>query len=307
MEWIETTAKTVDEARDLAIEKLGIDESEAELEILEEPKQGLFGRTRGQARVRARVSPKAPRSKDDRGDRRRNKKRRGGEQNKSSGNGSSADKSSVNQPSGNSPSENNPSDSKPSDSKPSDHAGKSKPPSEKARGSKKMDNASVEEVSSCVEDFLAGLTKAFDIETGISIEHDDDEVRAEIEGKHGLLLGPKARTLDAIQELTRVTASRAAPSSARIKVDVGGYREARREALSGFAIQAAERATAEGSEVVLEPMSSADRKIIHDTINEIDGVSTRSAGNDPRRRVVVVPDDGGDTGDESDGGDDSES
>ena len=87
-----------------------------------------------------------------------------------------------------------------------------------------------------------------------------------------------------------MTAQRTAPSSIRIKVDVGGYREARRVALAGFAHKAAEKARADGVDVHLEAMSSADRKVVHDTLNDEAGVSTRSAGTDPRRYVVVVPD-----------------
>ncbi len=148
----------------------------------------------------------------------------------------------------------------------------------------------MEDVQTCVEEFLTGLTSAFGIDANVSLASDDEQIMATIEGKHGLLLVPKARTLDAIQELTRVTAQRSAPSSVRIKVDVGGYREARRDALGKFAREAADKALDEGIEVVLEPMNSADRKVVHDALNDVDGVSTRSAGNDPRRFVVVVPD-----------------
>src|SRR5690606_40944820 len=70
MEWVETTGKTVDEAKDLALDQLGVDEHDAEFEVLEEPRPGLFGRMRGEARVRARVRPTQPRPKVDRRDRR---------------------------------------------------------------------------------------------------------------------------------------------------------------------------------------------------------------------------------------------
>ena len=66
MEWVETTARTVDEAKDLLLDQLGVDEQDAEFEVLEEPRPGLFGRVRGQARVRARLQPRSPRSKDER-------------------------------------------------------------------------------------------------------------------------------------------------------------------------------------------------------------------------------------------------
>ena len=70
MEWVETTGKTVEDAKDAALDQLGVDEQDAEFEVVEEPKAGLFGRTRGEARVRARVRPTQPRPKLERRDRR---------------------------------------------------------------------------------------------------------------------------------------------------------------------------------------------------------------------------------------------
>src|SRR6478735_5903194 len=66
VEWVETTARSVEEAKDAALDQLGIDEQEAEFEIVEEPRAGLFGRVRGEARVRARVAPKQPRPRQER-------------------------------------------------------------------------------------------------------------------------------------------------------------------------------------------------------------------------------------------------
>ena len=71
MEWIETTGRTVDEAKELALDELGVDETDAEFDVIAEPGIGLFGRLRSEARVRARVMPTAPRAKEDRRDRRR--------------------------------------------------------------------------------------------------------------------------------------------------------------------------------------------------------------------------------------------
>src|ERR1700738_197570 len=70
MEWVETTGRTVEEAKDAALDQLGVDEQDAEFEIVEEPRFGLFGRLRSEARVRARVRPTKPRPKDARRDRR---------------------------------------------------------------------------------------------------------------------------------------------------------------------------------------------------------------------------------------------
>src|SRR5215213_10235426 len=71
MEWVETTARSVEEAKEQALDQLGVAEDEAEFEVLDEPRAGLFGRVRGEARVRARVRPTQPRAKAERRDRRR--------------------------------------------------------------------------------------------------------------------------------------------------------------------------------------------------------------------------------------------
>src|SRR5215207_11327369 len=71
MEWVETTGRTVEEAKELALDQLGVHEEDAEFDVVEEPRPGLFGRLRGEARVRARVRPAQPRPKADRRERRR--------------------------------------------------------------------------------------------------------------------------------------------------------------------------------------------------------------------------------------------
>src|ERR1700741_2344539 len=71
MEWVETTGRTVEEAKDAALDQLGVDEHDAEFEVLEEPKSGLFGRLRQEARVRARVRPPRPRPRVERRERRK--------------------------------------------------------------------------------------------------------------------------------------------------------------------------------------------------------------------------------------------
>jgi spoIIIJ-associated protein len=77
MEWVETTGRTVEDAKEAALDELGVDEADAEFEVVAEAQTGLFGRLRSEARVRARVRPTAPRSKDDRRDRRERRRRSG--------------------------------------------------------------------------------------------------------------------------------------------------------------------------------------------------------------------------------------
>ena len=70
MEWVQITAKTLDEARDRALDTLGVDEQDVEIIVLEEPRSGLFGRTKGQAQIRARIRPAQVRPKVERRERR---------------------------------------------------------------------------------------------------------------------------------------------------------------------------------------------------------------------------------------------
>src|SRR5829696_3873140 len=71
MEWVETTGRSIDEAKSKALDQLGVAEDDAEFDVLDEPRAGLFGRLRGEARVRARVRPTQPRPKLDRRDRKK--------------------------------------------------------------------------------------------------------------------------------------------------------------------------------------------------------------------------------------------
>lgn len=141
-------------------------------------------------------------------------------------------------------------------------------------------------------EFLRGLTEQFDFDADITTSPiDDDNLEVQVNGEDlGLLIGPRGQTLTAIQELTKTVLQRRATQGARgrVRVDVSGYRERRREALAEFTRKVAQEVIDSGESQALEPMNAADRKTVHDTINEIDGVDTISEGTDPRRRVVVV-------------------
>jgi spoIIIJ-associated protein len=143
-----------------------------------------------------------------------------------------------------------------------------------------------------VRSFLEGLLGAFDADGTVVIDQVDEEtLEARVDGADlGLLIGPKGQTLQAVQELARAVLSKDGPNGARLRVDVGGYRERRREALERFSRTVADQVLASGEATAMEPMGAADRKVIHDTVNDIDGVHTVSKGEEPRRHVVVEPD-----------------
>jgi len=145
-----------------------------------------------------------------------------------------------------------------------------------------------------VETFVRGLVDAFDVEATIEVVEIDEETReVQVTGADlGLLIGPRGLTLQAVHELARTIVYRAAPGGqdGRVRIDIGGYRERRRQALEQFAAKIAEEVASSGTARALEPMSPPDRKVVHDTINDVEGVRTTSEGVEPRRRVVVLPD-----------------
>jgi spoIIIJ-associated protein len=139
--------------------------------------------------------------------------------------------------------------------------------------------------------FVGGLTTAFGFDASVDAVVDGSEIEVRVDGDSlGLLIGPGGRTLLAVQDLARVAAQRRlGDHDTRLRVDVAGYREKRREALARFATSIAEQVKETGIARSLDPMPSADRKILHDVLAGIDGVSSRSEGEDPNRRVVVAP------------------
>jgi spoIIIJ-associated protein len=150
----------------------------------------------------------------------------------------------------------------------------------------------LEQQTEVAREFLAGLVETFGLEADIAITTiDEDTVELALDGEDlGLLIGAKGSTLQAIQDLTRtVVQRRTGAAHGRLLVDISSYRAKRRAALERFATQLAEEVRSSGTRKALEPMSAADRKVVHDTINGLEGVSTTSEGEDPNRRVVILP------------------
>ncbi|HEY2812946.1 MAG TPA: RNA-binding cell elongation regulator Jag/EloR [Acidimicrobiales bacterium] len=303
MEWVETTGRTVEDAREAALDQLGVDERDAEFEVVEEPRSGLFGRMRGEARVRARIRPVAARPKAERRDRRRRRNDAGSGRSDRPQQGSTAGGDSRDSRD----------DAEGAKSATASSAGGQKRRRSRSRGGRSSkatsvagaeatsskegsdmtNDATVEEQATIMRTFLDGLVDAFDFDASIVDEKiDEDTIELRVEGEDlGLLIGPKGQTLQAVQELARTVVQRQASGThhGRVRIDVAGYRQRRREALERFARQVADDVIASGAPKALEPMHPADRKVVHDAVNEIDGVSTTSEGEEPRRRVVISP------------------
>lgn len=329
MEWVETVGATLDEARERALDQLGVAEDEAEFEVLEEPRAGLFGRTRGNARVRARVRPTQPRPKVDRRGRRVRGATASGEERATD---DSADQDADDQAP---PTPRRRSGGRRAGGKVVSHVedtsgervkeGRSRArggvvavtssssdggvAAEPALGSgsagstpsarqertmtteEAPDSVSAQQVADEASRFLEGLLVAFGTEGTVSSSIEGDEIDVQVTGKElGLLVGPRGTTLVAVQEVTRLASQRRlGDHETRLRVDVAGYRERRRVALAAFATKMADEVVTSKTARVLEPMSSPDRKVVHDTLAVRTDVVTRSEGDDPFRRVVISP------------------
>lgn len=105
----------------------------------------------------------------------------------------------------------------------------------------------------------------------------------------GRWIGRGGQTLDALCTIVDVVATRMSGSRERLDVDIAGYRERHEEELRAAARRAAERARRLGREIVLDPMPAAERRVVHLAAADVEGVETRSVGEEPWRRVVIVP------------------
>ena len=278
MEWVEFSARTLEEAKDLALDRLGVAADDAEFEILAEPKPGLFGRLRGEARVRARVRPAQARQKVDRRERRPRKSE-------------GADAA--------------PRTAKPK-SQPAAKVAAAKPAAKAApreprpprdpdqptpQLTKEQQDVNARQVGEEARKFIDELVAAFAFTGTTELIEDGDDLEVRVHGENlGLLVGPRGTTLQAVQDLARVASQRRlGDHDTRLRIDIGGYRQRRKEALDRFALQMADEVKQSGVARVLEPMTSADRKIVHDALSEVEGIGTRSEGDDPYRRVVITP------------------
>ncbi|MCH2414288.1 MAG: Jag N-terminal domain-containing protein [Acidimicrobiales bacterium] len=343
MEWIETTGATVDDAKERALDRLGVAEDELEYEILAEASRSMLGLKKTDARLRARVRPREPRQRVERRDRDRSRGRRGDRSRAGKGKGNGRNdggQGDGNKQRGDQAKKGDGNKQRGDQAKPGDgdskRADRAKPSAGSPDGDSKEtsssrrrgrgsgvsgeagtgvestsdDRASVgrdeiapdpapkgeqmelETQSEIVEAFVAGLLDEMGLDARVVSTIEDDRLSVEAQGLNlGLAIGHRGETVRAITEIARTIVQRRSEGDAVgfLSVDVGGYRERRRTFLEEFARNQADAVLDDGRARALEPMGSADRKVIHDTVSEIDGVETESEGSDRDRRVVIRP------------------
>ncbi|HVA09265.1 MAG TPA: RNA-binding cell elongation regulator Jag/EloR [Acidimicrobiales bacterium] len=328
MEWVEVAGKSVEEATELALDQLGVAVGDAEVIVVSEPKAGLFGRMRGEARVRARVRPVGARPRRERTRDRRSKggqgaganggrqggsrgeprtpradaagprEREGGQSaaavtgTAGTGTSRSARRRRNRSRNGVASAPDAANGSAPTERPERAASGDSQRTSQTKETVAMAEGMTLEEQGEAGRAFLVGLLSEYGVEATVETRVlDEDTIEIAASGDDlGLLVGPRGSTLSALQDLTRAVVQRQCPSRTdRILVDVAGYREKRSAALKRFSAQIAQEVIASGQEKALEAMSPADRKSVHDAVNEIEGVSTRSEGEDPNRHIVIAP------------------
>ena len=140
-------------------------------------------------------------------------------------------------------------------------------------------------------DYLERLLDILDVDGDIDLDVEGDRASVAIVGGDlGDLVGADGAVLDALQELTRLAVAQATGVRSRLMLDVSGFRAQRRADLTALAAETARRVAGSRQPERLAPMNPFERKVVHDVIAGVAGVHSESEGEEPQRRVVVLPD-----------------
>jgi spoIIIJ-associated protein len=283
MEWVEVRGKSTDIAIEAAMQELGTsDRDQIDVEVIQEPEKGFLGFGGQDAIVKVKLKPKSGRK---RRRRRKGGERGSGDRNKGSGQ-SKDDKRDQ------SPKQQKPSGDRSGGGRRKGNGGSGRDTSSAAgpaRQREEKPDVDIEDQAPVVEEFLTGLVSAFGLEGDVDVRVDDEVIIANVAGPQTeAMVGPRGSTIEAIHELSKTVLQRQTQSSARLRLDIAGYGERRRQALAIYANQLIDQLLEDGGEVTLEPMSAGDRKVIHDAAAERTGVRSYSEGQSPQRYVVLA-------------------
>ncbi len=139
--------------------------------------------------------------------------------------------------------------------------------------------------------YIRSILKGLGIsECEISFAEEEDGIAIELDcgEEYGVVIGRRGETLDAIQYLVRLYMNKGKDNYKRVSINIGNYREKRAETLRELAKRNAAKVLRNGRNAVLDPMNPYERRIIHTTIQEIEGVESHSVGSDSERKVVIT-------------------
>ena len=240
----EFIGKTVEEAKMKAAEAFGAAVEEISFTVLEEPKKGLFGLIKGDARVMAEYTAAEPVFSDVAA--------------------SAETTETVSEPETQSISSESPAPAE--------------KPATKYEGSKA--EAAVQYILNIFEKMGVKAEYTYEeTEDGVIINLNSDDT--------SFIIGRRGENLDAIQYLASMFCNRIDDEYYRVVLDSNGYREKRKKTLEDLAKKIAKNVLRSGRQTVLEPMNPYERRIIHSMISEIEGVSSRSVGEEPYRKIII--------------------
>ncbi|MBX3096937.1 MAG: KH domain-containing protein [Fimbriimonadaceae bacterium] len=275
---IEITASSLDEAKSQAAQKLSVPADQLSVTVLEEAK-GLFGQSK--VTIKAEVSGSAPSAPaTDKPKRGRTKKEEVVEE--AVADTTVAEEAPV----------------KEAKSKPARTprgAKKESAEGNKAEGDTKASDEpeviATQDDADAIADVIDEIIEASGLNADVDIVNLENRyVHISVKGEDAsYLIGRRGEVLNSFQYLMNVVTARRIRNGVRVVMDAAEYRERRREVLTDLATQIAEQVVARGEEAVLDALPAFERRIVHQALQEIEGITTYSEGEEPNRRVVIAP------------------
>ncbi len=149
----------------------------------------------------------------------------------------------------------------------------------------------VSEIGAAAEKYVKGILSGMGVDdVAVMINEDDESIAIDLDcgNGYGYVIGRRGETLDAIQYLTRLAINKGKENYKRVSINAGNYRQKREDTLKELAKKQAARVKKYGRSVCLDPMNPYERRIIHTTVQEIEGVSSHSVGSESDRKVVIT-------------------
>jgi spoIIIJ-associated protein len=151
----------------------------------------------------------------------------------------------------------------------------------------------LEQEGEIAADYLEGLLDIADLDGDIDMDVEGERASVSIIGDTSTreltkLVGQDGEVLEALQELTRLAVHRETGERSRLMLDIAGFRARKRAELAQLGAEAAAEAKESGQPVKLDPMTPFERKVVHDAVAAA-GLRSESEGEEPQRRVVVLP------------------
>jgi len=142
------------------------------------------------------------------------------------------------------------------------------------------------------QSYLEDLLSFFGLNTSIEASEDGQTVELNVPSTHlnGFLIGNHGDNLRSLQHLTNMALKRGGYVDVSVVVDIAGYKKQRQERLAARARTLAEEVKANNKPKALEPMSSYERRVVHQVVSEIEGVKSTSEGEDRDRHIIISPD-----------------